>query len=44
MWERTSVAGETEAAINKASLGMVPVTCVVVLAGGKGRLGEGKGS
>lgn len=31
VWERTPLAGETEAAVNKASLGMVPITCVVVL-------------
>lgn len=41
MRERTPVAGETEAAIGKASLGMVPITCVVVLVGREG-LGRGR--
>lgn len=36
--ERTPLAGETEAAINNASLGMVPITCCG--AGGMGRFGE----
>lgn len=35
------MAGETEAAINKASLGMVPITCVEVLVEWEG-LGRGR--
>lgn len=41
VWERTPLAGETEAAVNKASLGMVPITCVVVLVEREG-LGRGR--
>lgn len=37
-WERIPLAGETEAAINKASVGMVPIMCYCDT-GGMGRFG-----
>lgn len=38
--KKTPLAGETEAAINKTSLEMIPITCIVIVLGGWKDLGR----